>query len=257
MPRQPIHAYWKERIKHHLGKGQRPQPGPTAIERVLIEESREFDSKLLRRIGPVPSNRSIARILKEEWVPLPEEEKLQYREFYYPESMERGDLPWEASAACLELLGYRLDSRPTIRMAMAFWRITLAAPDLNAWKREMLARVWSGVQALGEYAVLQDLRNLESYLAYAPWKSEEANAAAVLAHEAGEFDMRVPLTIDAGKVNESTLLEVYAEKLGSLAEAKEMMIVEENPDSDFGLGEVVIWRDERVPYNRELREDIN
>jgi len=36
-----------------------------------------------------------------------------------------------------------------------------------------------------------------------------------------------------------------------------MMIVEENPDSDFGLGEVVIMHHERVPYNRELREDIN
>lgn len=257
MPRQPIHHYWKDRIRHHLGKGQGPAPGPTEIERRLLEESDKFDSKLLARIGPVPSKRTIARTIKGDWIPLPENEKLQYREFYFPESLERGDLPWEASAACLELLGIRLDSRPTIRMALAFWRITAAAPDLNVRKREKLARVWSGWEALGDHAVPQDLRNLESYLAYAPWRSEEANAAAVRAHEEGEFDMGIPLTIDVGKIGESTLIEAYIEKLGSPGLAKEMVTWEQNQDSDFGLGDTVIWQEERVPSSKEPRGDIN
>jgi hypothetical protein len=142
-------------------------------------------------------------------------------------------------------------------MALAFWRITAAAPDLNVSKREKLARVWSGWEALGDHAVPQDLRNLESYLAYAPWRSEEANAAAVRAHEEGEFDMGIPLTIDVGKIGESTLIEAYIEKLGSPGLAKEMVTWEQNQDSDFGLGETVIWQEERVPSSKEPREDIS
>ena len=165
-------------------------------------------------------------------------------------------MPWEASAACLELLGNTLDSRPTIRMALAFWRITAAAPDLNVRKREKLARVWSGWEALGDLAVPQDLRNLESYLAYAPWRAKEAHAADVDAHEAGEFDMRVLLTIDPNEIDKSTLVDAYTEKLGSPGAAQEMMDSEIIKDWDFGLGEG-IWQEDRFPSNRELREDIN
>ena len=196
MPQPPIHQFWKDRVKHHLGKGQKPPLGPAVIQRILIEESAKLDSNLRAEYGSAPSVRSIARIRESEWVPLPEEEKVQYRYFYYPESMERGELPWEASAACLELLGSIFisaatglgDRRPTIRLALAFWRITLAAPDLNVNKRLRYARMWSGWQALGSTANQQDLRPLEARLAYGPWRSKEAEDAFMKAGNMGDFD---------------------------------------------------------------------
>ncbi|MFH1141198.1 MAG: hypothetical protein V1724_05965, partial [Chloroflexota bacterium] len=42
-----------------------------------------------------PHERTIGRILRRKWDPLGEEQRAQYRYFYWPESMERGDLPWE------------------------------------------------------------------------------------------------------------------------------------------------------------------
>ena len=248
MPQPPIHLYWKDRIKHHLGKGQRPLPA-TAIRHILKEEYAALDFDLQEEYRPAPSVRSIGRIRENEWVPLSVEEKVQYREFYFPESMERGELPWEASAACLELLGSDVELRPTVRLAQAFWRITLAAPDLDASTRQELARKWSVWQSLGSHAVPQELRNLELFLAIGPWKSEEAHAVAVQADEAGLFDMRVGLTIRASDIDESTLMEAYTEKFRSAGEAKDMIDWEKYQDLEFEGAEVT-WQEERVPSSK-------
>ena len=43
---------------------------------------------------------------------LPERQQVEYRTFHWPESMERGNLPWEASEAALELLLWHADNFP-------------------------------------------------------------------------------------------------------------------------------------------------
>ena len=225
MPQRPIHEYWKDRIFHHAAQGE----GLGATHRLLVGESANLEPHLRVEYGPAPSVRSIARIRLSDWDPKSKEEKDLYREFYYPEAMEHSQLPWEASAACLELLGRVFigaatglgEKRPTIRLARAFWRITLAAPDLSARKRVRFARMWSAWEALGSNSNQQDRRNLESYLAYGPWRSEAAAAAAEKAHNAGEFDINVGLSIGPGDYDDDNLLEVLTESTGvpGLAEA--------------------------------------
>ena len=64
----------------------------------------------------MPAARTISRIRKDEWPLVEEKDRARYRTFYWPESTERGDLPWEASAAALELMGY-LRERFSIQLA--------------------------------------------------------------------------------------------------------------------------------------------
>jgi hypothetical protein len=99
----------------------------------------------------------------------------EYRDFYWPESMERGDLPWDASAAALELLGFVVDGetprgRPSARLAKQFWRVTLAAPDATADKRLQIAALLSMWTANGQRH-RNEVRGIEWYLAFAPWRS--------------------------------------------------------------------------------------
>lgn len=125
------------------------------------------------------SESTVTRILRNDWVKLPEEKRWQYRHFYWPESMERGYLPWEASAAALELLGYSLSlnprMRPSIRMVKWYWRITTATPGMPAFSkswteepcRELFARllsVWES-EVLGQ-APEEEIRKLERRLAW-------------------------------------------------------------------------------------------
>src|SRR2546429_155896 len=72
-------------------------------------------SRLLSQVAPyikerVPSARTIARV-QDEWRQMSSADKQQVRNstafFRWPESMEAGLLPWEASAALLELLRYQ------------------------------------------------------------------------------------------------------------------------------------------------------
>jgi hypothetical protein len=94
---------------------------------------------------PLPSVRQVARELSKL---RPHVEKIEaggelgdlanFKHFYFPESMERGELPWEAAPAALELLEWGADIpaegedesyRPTIASVRWFWRVSIAAPD--------------------------------------------------------------------------------------------------------------------------------
>ena len=142
MPQRPIYEYWKNRVKFHL-TGCEGHFGNTKILHLI-----EADAKILARSDdPVkvclaatyPSVRSIARIRINEWQPQSATEKASYGLFHWPESMESWALPWEASTAALELLNALKDTdlqgpeiisgRPSIRLASAFWHITVAIPD--------------------------------------------------------------------------------------------------------------------------------
>jgi hypothetical protein len=65
---------------------------------------------------------------------LTDENRREFSLFRWPESMEYGVLPWDASQAGLELLLYCVEhrlGRPTNRMARWFWRVLLACPALD------------------------------------------------------------------------------------------------------------------------------
>jgi hypothetical protein len=66
--------------------------------------------------------------------------------------MEVDALPWEASAAALELLAYRNDigeDRPNHREALWFWRVTQAAPNAPLSFRYGLSIILAWRPAMG------------------------------------------------------------------------------------------------------------
>lgn len=154
--------FWTERIKST--KANNPKWGAKRIERQLLAEGERWG-----RTG-VPSDRTVGRILKRVWEGLSEEERAPYRSFYWPESMERGDLPWEASESALELLSYfdsggKLRARPPIRFVKWFWRVSQAGPG-----GDIAGRVASAVVlTLNELTGRLPVRGVEWRLAYRPW----------------------------------------------------------------------------------------
>ena len=136
--------YWEERVLSI--KANNPKWGESRIEQALKSEGESGG-----RDG-WPVGATIRRIIRRRWDPMKAEEQAQYRYFYWPESMERGDLLWEEGAAGLELLRAGIDTmhsasenplgegdplrrqifawqRPSIAQVKWFWRVTQALPE--------------------------------------------------------------------------------------------------------------------------------
>jgi len=133
MARRPIDPYWRERILAIAANGLRLGPGPIAT--MLRRESATAG-----RAG-APSERSVSRVLQ-TFRTMTSEERAPYREFLWPISMERGDVPWEAAPAVFELLRYLHGHilgfpgrRPLTRSVQWFWRVTQAAPEASVDER--------------------------------------------------------------------------------------------------------------------------
>jgi hypothetical protein len=130
-----------------------------------IFERLEREAETLGR-DDAPSKRTIGRI-RAEHKAVPEMERVAYRYVYWPEAMERGSLPWEASAAVFELLRYcaAQGRRPTVREAFWYWRATLAAPDAPAADRRRVADTLGIFENIPESAA----RLAEGFLLHRPW----------------------------------------------------------------------------------------
>jgi hypothetical protein len=191
MARPRIEPFWEEAIR--AATENEPRLGPLGVRARLEKAAADIGKPDLR----VPSLRTIGRIQR-EFRQRPEEERRPYRDLYWPESFERGDLPWEASAAALELLrvwekwpphilemilpvpeeralfGYNFGDRPSVRLARWFWRLTQAAPDADAKDRRSVAEFLEAAEVVGSEPVE---RAVEAFLQYAPWRSAEAATA--------------------------------------------------------------------------------
>jgi hypothetical protein len=155
LPRRPIDAYWSERIRAIAANAPKLGPGP--IARTLRE-----DAKAVGR-GDAPAERTVSRVLK-TFRALPSEDQAPYREFLWPVSMERGDLPWEASKSVFELLRFlNVDiegfpgRRPLVGHVRWFWRVTQAVPTADVRTRWM----WASVLAFRDRGVNVHLPVLE------------------------------------------------------------------------------------------------
>jgi hypothetical protein len=157
MPGQRTDWYWREQVK--LITAENPRLGAVPVTKLL-----EQQAEALGR-NDVPSWRTVLRI-QQGIRGSPEE--AEYRSVKWPEVCELGEpggLPWEASGAVLELLRYLENTgsgRPSVSLARAYWRITLARPDITAEQKFEAARslLWC--------KVLQDPktnRQLEALLA--------------------------------------------------------------------------------------------
>lgn len=172
MPRPAIHSYWQAEIKA-LAEADKASLSVDAIV-ASLRERKPPDSVS----DPVPSARTVARYVREHRN-ADEKDRLPYRVFSWPQSMEAGSLPWEAARACLDLLRYRTDrgmAAPLVRECQAFWRITQAVPDAPEEKRVYFALIITLNEMLTD-ASPQVLTAIEWRLAYQPWRSEEDKEA--------------------------------------------------------------------------------
>ena len=180
MPQRPIRPYWKERIRAHvaLAEQRNETPSDKRIREVLMKEAdamRDRSNAEVRADADwVPSERSISRIRKAEWPRLREEDRAQYRNFLWPESMERGDLPWEASAAALELLreGEQLLGsawQPPVQAVEFFWRVDQAAHDAPFWIRMGATMLLMMADSNRDSELT---KAVQWFLAYRPWRTD-------------------------------------------------------------------------------------
>lgn len=180
MPRTPIDAFWIEKI--YTLRADNPRRGARAIKAQLERIGREIDR------SDWPEERTIAKYIS-TFDRLPEHEKQRYHSVYWPETFERGILPWEAAAACLELLNeHQGKERPTVRLARWFWRVTLAAPDAPAFYRRNYAGWLAAAEIVGT-GNANVSRYVEAALQYAPWRSSENERRYKKAMEKGEIPL--------------------------------------------------------------------
>lgn len=165
MPRGRTHFLYVERVATLAEEGERP----AGIARRIKEEAERAGR------GDYPSERTIRR-LYDEHMEKPEAVRRGAGAFHWPESMQSGLLPWEASHAALELLRLRQmegRGRPLIREAKWFWRIRSASSTVPVVQADFWAKVLAAhefaVQTTTESATLEP--SIEWMLAFEPWVS--------------------------------------------------------------------------------------
>lgn len=178
MPRPKLACYWEKQIKTVAANMERPTP--TMVQRELEKHYRELPPQEQDKYGDPPSYRTVKRRLDA----FPNEDRLPYRFFSWPESMGTPDLPWEASRPLLDLLAYLHHNdlpRPLNKVATWFWRIALAAPDAGEHEYDQHIRyllVLAGHMALldfqGKLSHYEETAPLQWVLSYAPWRSDDA-----------------------------------------------------------------------------------
>jgi alkylation response protein AidB-like acyl-CoA dehydrogenase len=101
-----------------------PRLGATLIHREIIGD------------GNLPAVRTIGEMIARARALSPAEQ-LRYREVRWPESFGGADLPWESAAAVIELTR-SIDGRaPLVRLAIWYWRASLAMPGPDFLKQRL------------------------------------------------------------------------------------------------------------------------
>src|SRR6266516_1132415 len=115
MARPRTHHFWIDKIRSFVVN--RPGSRATTIYRMLTQQMANGGLNVRAEVpATVPDERTIRRTIR-EFAPLAEAARVAYRWFHWPDSMNEGYLPWEASRACLDLMRLRIDNRmepPTI-----------------------------------------------------------------------------------------------------------------------------------------------
>jgi hypothetical protein len=234
MPMPPTDMYWIEQIRE-IATNQ-PRLGPALVRQLLEQRVGEEgcrDSKgdwTIRRVNvrALPSERTISREIKKFRALIAEKPEVQtaYREFHWPVSMGGEDLPWEASAALLDLLCYLNESphdngRPLISVARWFWRVTQARPTVAVSSRLFIAKML----ALADAAGVDHTPGIEWMTAYhaadsfpAVWFGDATVA------DAGELIPEIPpnVTLDQATEIAAILLGARAASLEPRALADEL-----------------------------------
>lgn len=156
-----VHPYWERRVISLKENNSDWGAGRIAAA-IQREEPPQHEA-----VGDPGSERWVGGILRNVWAMMKEDQLREYRHFYWPESMKRGDLPWEASAAALELLMF-LDyngvrARPSVLLVKWYWRVRAASPDMS---RGVSFDIAVGLTRQEENGEPPGLRGAEWHMAY-------------------------------------------------------------------------------------------
>lgn len=183
MPRRKTSPFYASQVATLAEEGC----NPAQIFRVIEERAEKAERK------DWPSERTVRR-LYEEHQKLPNERvRREQALFLWPESMEAGLLPWEASSAALDFVRYCAENRlerPTVRHCKWFWYLRLAAPTMPIeravttscylWAREYLRQTKMNEDV--------DVPGIMWTLAYQPWRGEQDKSALDAVAEQLRFD---------------------------------------------------------------------
>lgn len=175
MARPRVKSYWQEAIRA-LTENE-PRLGPLGIQARLKRAAEE--SGMAEKLGAVPSRRTIGRI-QSHFRQSANKDRERYREFRWPETMEYGLLPWEASRAGLELLRdfhQEWNRRPTVGLVECFWHVSQAAGDAPFDERAVAAQEMYARRVFGAAQPENNMRYFERYFAYGPWRSDTSREA--------------------------------------------------------------------------------
>ena len=167
-------TYWEEELRSL--RSNNPTWGAGRIKQGLEQKAADNGRE------DAPGERWVGNFLKKlkedpNW---PQEES-EYRTFYWPESMEREDLPWSASRVLLDFLAGELHERqprPNIRVCKWYWRLYQAAGDLSWGGMEMLAKHLA-IAEVGGTSKEDTARRIEGWLAFAPWTNERTGTSGI------------------------------------------------------------------------------
>ena len=175
-----IQDHWVDRIT--FLKSNNTEWGQPRLYNALWAEAAELDRT------DVPSQGWIGKWLREEWPKLTDAQRRDYREVHWPETFERGDLPWEASRALLDFFVGRGrpdrigTERPTTLLARWYWRLyQVAQPEEDEWQHNLGPTELDRVEAMARQIAAHEtsegvpehaLRAVEGWLACHGWTKE-------------------------------------------------------------------------------------
>lgn len=163
MPRPKTEPHYQYQVASYAEQGFRVP----AIARLIREDA------ISQGRTDAPSERTVRRLYQEH-IGKSHEDRGEFAQFFWPESMEDAELPWEASSSVLGMLQTELKTgkRPEVWYVKCWWRVYLAAPDL-AYVEQRVAAQELGLKSLDQEHALRTVRAVETYLAYAPWRAAD------------------------------------------------------------------------------------
>jgi hypothetical protein len=134
---EKLNDYWIDWMRAQFAN--EPDLPPKRIEQQAKEQAETWpeEEEEEPRPGKPPALRTIYKYMG-EFGGLAEGVRKGYQPFSWPESMEEGLLPWEATAATIQLLIWTQEHGlwpPPVSLVQWFWRITLAIPDAPLGER--------------------------------------------------------------------------------------------------------------------------
>ncbi len=149
--------------------------------------------KEAEKVGRTDSpSESTVRRWREEFRQLSAAQRLDYGLARWPDAMESGALPWEASASLMELLTHALakGAPPSVRLARWHFHVSLAAPDAPWHERLRVSGYLTALEMIGSISD-KDRRAAEGYLAFKPWTEQGAALYGRLVKEGKITDLRI------------------------------------------------------------------